>query len=155
MTPAERAALIQRYREGPDVVAAAVAGASEAELDRRPADGSWSARMVVHHLADSEMTSALRVRRLIAEENVAITGYDEELWSRKVYYDRPLELSLAALRAARLSTAEILERMTDGEWVRPGTHNEIGVYTPEVWLGIYARHAHEHAEQIRRAMGRS
>ena len=30
----------------------------------------------------------------------------------------------------------------------------VGVYTPEVWLAIYARHGHDHAAQIRRAMAR-
>jgi len=37
-------------------------------VDARPALGKWSAREIVHHLADSEMTSAIRLRRLIAEE---------------------------------------------------------------------------------------
>lgn len=154
MTPAERSELIARYREGYQVVRDALDAVGPDGLDRAPADGSWTARQVVHHLADSEMTSALRVRRLIAEENVAIVGYPEEVWARRVYYDRPIEGSLDAIRAARATTAEILERMTEAEWQRAGTHNEIGVYTPEVWLGIYARHCHDHAEQLLRAAGK-
>ena len=154
MDTATRQQLIDQYAAGPGLVAAAVQGASDADLDRLPPDGSWTARMVVHHLADSEMTSALRVRRLIAEERPAITGYDEELWSKRVYYDRPIALSFDALRAARASTTEILRRMTDDDWRREGTHNELGRYTPEIWLEIYVRHAHEHAAQIQRAVGR-
>ena len=154
MDTTTRQQLIDQYAAGPGLVAAALEGATEADLDRLPPDGSWTARMVVHHLADSEMTSALRVRRLIAEERPAITGYDEELWSRRVYYDRPIAPSLDALRAARASTTEILRRMTDQEWLREGTHSELGRYTPEIWLEIYVRHAQEHAAQIQRAVGR-
>jgi hypothetical protein len=153
VTPEERSKLIARYREGPSAVEAALKGATGAALDRASPAGGWTARQVVHHLADSEMTSALRLRRLLAEDNPAIQAYDEELWSRRVYYDRPLQHSLDALRAARASTADILDRMIEDEWQRPGTHNEVGRYTPEIWLEIYARHAFDHAAQIRKALG--
>ena len=75
------------------------------ELDRRTAPGKWSAREIVHHLGDSEMTSAIRLRRLIAEEDPLIQGYDQEEFARRLFYDRPIEASLAAFRAARESTA--------------------------------------------------
>jgi hypothetical protein len=55
---------------------------------------------------------------------------------------------LEAFKAARLTTGEILDRMTEAEWRREGTHSEIGRYTVDRWLEIYARHAHDHAEQI-------
>ena len=155
MDTARRQALLTRYRDGYRAVAEAVAGLSDAELDQRPGDGSWSAREVVHHLADSEMTSAIRLRRLLAEENPVIAGYDEELFRRRLYYDsRPIAGSLAALKSARETTAEIVDRLTGAEWARAGTHSESGPYSVETWLEIYAAHGHEHAEQIRRASGR-
>ena len=143
--------LIARYREGPDAVRSALDGASDAELDARQADGEWTAREVVHHLADSEMTSAIRLRRLLAENDPVIHGYDEAEFARRLHYDRPLEASLAALDAARRTSAEILDRLTDDDWVRRGTHTESGPYGVEDWLQIYAEHAHDHAEQIRTA----
>ena len=154
MDIATRNDLVAQYAGGYQLVAEALAGARDADLDRRPPDGSWTPRMVVHHMADSEMTSALRVRRLIAEELPEIFGYPEETWAERVYYDRPIELSLAAFEIARASTVPILRRMTDAEWQREGIHDEIGRYTPEIWLEIYVNHAKDHAEQIRRALGR-
>ena len=155
MDTARRQALLTRYRDGYRAVAEAVAGLSDAELDQRPGDGSWSAREVVHHLADSEMTSAIRLRRLLAEENPVIAGYDEELFRRRLYYDsRPIAGSLAALKAARETTAEIVDRLTEEEWTRAGTHSESGPYSVETWLEIYAAHGHDHADQMRRAAGR-
>jgi DinB family protein len=149
-----RAELIAQYRAGHAAVAAAVEGLTDAELDARPAgDGEWTPREVVHHLADSEMTSAIRLRKLIAEEQPVISGYDEAEWARRLHYDdRPIGPSLDALAAARATTADLLERLTPDEWRRTGSHTESGAYGVERWLEIYAAHAHEHAAQIRRGL---
>jgi len=77
-----RQALIDQYRDGYAEVTAALNGATDADLDRQPAPGKWTAREIVHHLADSEMTSAIRLRRLIAEDNPVIVGYDQEQFAR-------------------------------------------------------------------------
>ena len=42
MESARRQALLTRYRDGYRAVAEAVAGLTDAELDQRPGDGSWS-----------------------------------------------------------------------------------------------------------------
>jgi hypothetical protein len=144
-----RDALVAKYKDGYAQVASALEGATDAELDRRPAPGKWTAREIVHHLADSEMTSAIRLRRLLAEDRPVIVGYDQEEFARKLHYDRPIGASLEALKAARATTGAILDRMTDDEWAREGTHTESGRYTVLQWLQIYAEHAHNHAAQIR------
>jgi hypothetical protein len=146
-----RKRLIDQYKDGYRAYAEALAGATDAELDAHPAPGKWSAREIAHHLADSEMTSAIRLRLLLATERPTIAGYDENEFARRLHYDRPIEASLAALEAARRSTAEILDRMGESDWVREGTHTDSGRYTMDTWLEIYAVHAHNHAAQIRRA----
>jgi hypothetical protein len=149
MTPEIRKQLVERYKDGYRAVADALAGATDAELDSSPAPGKWTAREIVHHLADSEMTSAVRLRLLIAVERPAIAGYDEAEFARRLYYDRPIAASLEAFKAARLTSAEILDRLSDEQWTRQGTHSESGAYGVERWLEIYAKHAHNHADQIR------
>ena len=146
-----RKQLIEKYKDGYRAVAEAMAGIDTVALDRHPAPGKWSPREIVHHLGDSEMTAAIRLRMLLAEERAEIRGYDQEEYARKLHYDRPYQKSLEAFRYARETTAEILERMGPEEWAREGTHTEHGRYSVERWLQIYAEHAHNHAEQIRRA----
>jgi len=148
-----RRALVEQYGAGYGEVAKALEGATDADLDRRPAPGKWTAREIVHHLADSEMTSAIRLRRLLAEDAAHIQAYDQEQFARVLFYDRPIAASLAAFEAARASTVEILERLTADQWNRTGTHSETGAYSVDRWLEIYAAHAHDHAAQIRRARG--
>ena len=146
-----RRQLIARYKDGYREVAAALEGASEKELDARPAPGKWTAREIIHHLADSEMTSAIRLRLLVAEENAAIRAYDEKVFAAKLHYNRPIANSLLAFQAARLATGDLLDAMTEAEFAKTGTHPEHGTYGVERWLEIYAEHAHKHADQIRRA----
>jgi len=76
MDRATRDALVAKYKAGYQAVVDALDGATDEELDRVPAPGKWTARQIVHHLADSEMTSAIRLRRLIAEDRPLIVGYD-------------------------------------------------------------------------------
>ena len=154
MDAVERAALIAAYDAGPDEVDRALTEIGRGAFDRRPADGSWSAREIVHHLADSEMRSAIRLRRLLAEDDPTILGYDEAGYAITFRYaDRPMEPALAAFRAARSTTSQILRLLDDAAFSRTGTHEESGEYGVEHWLRIYATHAHEHADQIRRAGG--
>ena len=148
MDDTTRQQLIDRYADGPRVVANALAGATDAELDAHPAPGKWSARQIVHHLADSEMTSAIRVRMLVALDRPAIQAYDQEVFAERLHYDRPIAASLEAFRLERVTTAEVLERLDDADWQRHGSHPEHARYTVEDWLRIYAAHAHDHADQI-------
>ena len=147
-----RQRLVDTYKDGYRVVADALAGATDDELDAVPGEGKWTARQIVHHLADSEMTSAVRLRMLIASDNAAITGYDQNSYAMLLYYtDRPVDASLDAFGAARRTTAQILDRLSEAEWLREGTHTEHGRYSVHMWLEIYAAHAHGHAIQIRAA----
>ena len=143
-----RKKLVEQYKDGYRVVAEAIAGASGDELDAAPAPGKWSAREVVHHLADSEMTAGVRLRVLLATENPRIVGFDQDEFARKLHYDRPMDASLELFKAVRRATAELLERMADADWARQGSHTEHGAYGVERWLEIYGAHAHKHAEQI-------
>jgi len=105
----------------------------------------------VHHLADSETISGIRLRRLLIEENPQIQGYDQDDYARRFrYQERPWEPALRAFEAARTTTAQLLDTMTDADWQRAGTHSESGAYSAEGWLRVYAAHAHIHADQIRK-----
>ncbi len=152
MNATERQRLIDRYREGPAEVDRALEGITERELGFRIAEGEWTPRDVVHHLADSEMTSAIRLRRMIAEDEPVIVGYDQEEFARRLYYTRPIAGSLLALAGARASTADFLEAFQESDWERFGTHTEFpDPFTVIGWLEYYAEHAHDHADQIRRS----
>ena len=153
MDAKKRADLLDKYRTGHQAVVASLAGVRDEELDRSPGADDWTPRMIVHHVADSEMTAAIRLRRLVTEDNPRIEGYDEKVFALALTRDRPIEPSLEAVRWARESTLQILERLSEDEWKRTGTHTELGPYSVEKWLEVYAAHCHDHAAQIKRTRG--
>jgi len=147
----ERNALIAQYEDGERAIREALAEITAAELEAREAPGEWNPREIVHHLADSEMTSAIRLRKLLAEPYPVMQAYDQDRYADVLHYQaRPIEPSLQAFRYARESTAQLLERMSEADWRKLGWHSESGSYHTERWLEIYATHAHGHAEQIER-----
>jgi len=79
-------------------------GVGKEQLDIKDPEG-WSARQIIHHLADSEAQSYARLRRLVAEpEGSIIQGYDENLWAiapQLGYESAPVENSIALLQFAR------------------------------------------------------
>lgn len=151
MTHEERQARVAQYKAGYDEVARSLEGFPEDKLSARPLPGKWSAREIVQHLADSEMNSAIRLRKLLTEDDPQIQGYDQEHYATRLRYnERDIAPALDALRGARATTAQLIDAMTEEDWARAGTHSESGRYTAEDWLSIYAAHAHNHAAQIRR-----
>ena len=155
MTREQRQQLISRYADGVHQVEQALEGFPERLLGERPFPGKWTAREIVHHLADSETTSAIRLRKLLVEDHALIQGYDQDVFAVKLRYnERPdLAPSLGAFRSARQSTLQLMNAMSDADWGRTGWHTESGLYSAERWLEIYAAHAHGHADQIRRLKG--
>ena len=151
MTSEERQQMIATYKDGYNEVAAALEGFPQDSLTAHPIAGKWSAAEIVHHLADSETTSGLRLRRLLVEDHPLIQGYDQDAYAAALSYNRrEIAPSLEAFRAARATAAQLFEFMSDEDWLREGTHSESGSYGAEDWLKIYAAHAHNHAAQIRR-----
>ncbi len=151
MDDSERSALLDRFADGADAVDRALQGATDADLDRQPVSGGWTARQIVHHLADSEAMAFIRLRRLIAEDAPVIAGYDEPEWARRLHYDRPIASSVAVLHAVRAGSLQLLRSLRPDEWERAGSHTESGPYAVADWLRIYASHGHDHAAQIQRA----
>jgi hypothetical protein len=150
MTTDEIQKLVAQYKAGYDEVVESLKGFPADSLTSRPIPGKWSAREIVHHLADSETVSAIRLRRLLSEEHPVIQGYNQDEYaSRFKYNERDTAPALKAFDAARANTAQLIERMNNEDWKREGTHTESGRYTVEDWLKIYAAHAHNHAAQIR------
>jgi len=151
MTRQERQKLIDRYAEGASEVERSLEGFPASGLTDHPLPGKWSAREIVHHLADSESISGFRLRQLLTEERAVIQGYDQEEYARRfAYNERDHRAAFELFRAVRENTLQILKAMADEDWRREGRHSESGAYGAETWLSIYATHAHDHAAQIRR-----
>ena len=153
LSPAERAALLDRFEAGPALLRAAWAEVPAEARQWRPAPGKWSAHEVVVHCADSEAYGTTRIRLVLAEAEPLIVGYDENTWARTFdYHAHDVELAFRTIEAVRANTAACLRRLPEAAFGRTGRHTHSGAYTDADWFRIYAEHLEVHAAQIRRTL---
>jgi hypothetical protein len=143
--------ILADYREATVHFLEAVEAITADNIDRHVTDG-WSARQIVHHVADSETQSYARLRRLLAEpEGSIIQGYDEGAWAECAtlgYRELPIAHSLSVFTAVRQASSDVLARVSDADFERTAHHSESGPYTLATWVEVYTRHPREHAAQL-------
>jgi hypothetical protein len=142
-------ALLERFRRGPELLAAVLTGVYGEEEDFLTAPGKWSIRQIVAHLADAEMVGAHRMRQVIAEENPTLIAYDQDAWTHKLdYARRKPKQSLETFRRVRAENYELLKDLPADAFARTGNHTENGPMTLRQLLEGYAGHAEAHARQL-------
>jgi hypothetical protein len=131
-------------------------GASAQALDTTYRDGGWTARQVVHHLADSHMNAYIRSRLILTEERPALKPYDQDAWAALPDASSgPLEVSLAILRGLHTRWASFFRALPEDAWSRTGLHPEIGAVTLADILDSYAAHGDRHLDHVRAAIQRA
>jgi hypothetical protein len=152
MNTKERQAKIEVIRAFPALLEAYLDTIPEAKLDVPcGASGEWTARQVVHHLADAHMNGFIRMKLVVSEERPILKPYDQDAWASHGDVSLPVESSLDILRGLHARWAAFLESLPDESWSRSGIHLENGLVSLEVLLNIYAAHGARHIEQIQKA----
>jgi hypothetical protein len=142
------AALLERYRRGPELLAVILTGVYGEEEDFG-LPGKWTVRQIVAHLADAEMVGAHRYRQVIAEDNPTLVAYDQEAWVRNLdYARRKPKNSLETFRRIRAENYDLLKGLPPEAFDRAGNHTENGRMTLRQLLEGYASHAESHAKQL-------
>jgi len=149
----EIADLLERFRRGAEIVATSTTGAAGAALDYRPTgeDGKlkWSVRIIVCHLADSEIAAAMRVRQIIAEDNPTLQAWNQDLWADRLSYGkRKISDALETFRRVRADNYELLKDLPEDAFSRFGSHTERGKITLLELVHLIAQHPEGHVRQI-------
>jgi hypothetical protein len=141
--------LIERYAAGASRPRGAIAGLSREQLNAFPVPGTWSIQQIVLHLMDSDLIGSDRMKRVAAEEQPTLIGYDETAFSQKLFYgELDPELACDIFEKNRLLTAEILRRLDDAAFQRTGNHNERGRVSLAELLETYVDHLEHHLKFI-------
>lgn len=146
----ERRDLIDRIRDLPDRLRAAVAGLDDDHLDTPYRDDGWTPRQITHHLVDSHMNALARVKVGLTEDTPRIMTYDQARWAELADASLPVEVSLGILDGIHQRWVTVLEAMEDDEWERAVEHPESGTVTLGWFLQLYAWHGDHHTTQIER-----
>jgi hypothetical protein len=144
----QRKSKIAEIRDFPPIIKSAISGLDDMQLDTPYRDGGWTARQVVHHLADSHMNAYLRFRWLITEDYPTIKTYDQDVWAGLPDSRLPVDSSIEILEGLHHRWAVMLDSLPDDAWSRKGMHPERGEVTLDDLLEIYSGHGAHHARQI-------
>ncbi len=144
---AARDSLIVELARTPSVFADVVRSLTDAQLDTRYVN--WSARTIVHHVADSHLNCYVRFKWALTEDTPTIKPYDETAWAALPDTGADVSLGLNLLAAVHAKWDALLRAMDDAAFARPFHHPESGETLPlaEV-LPLYTWHTRHHAGQI-------
>lgn len=141
--------LIDRYEHGGEKLRQAVIGLTRDDLHAFPVPGTWSIQQIVVHLADSDLVSGDRIKRLIAEDNPTLLAYDENKWVKNLHYDFQSAADAVALLALnRKVIASVLRRLGPEAFARTGTHTERGELTLAKLLESTVAHLDHHLKFV-------
>ncbi len=148
VSPARRAALIAALAAAPAALRRLVGGLTAPQLDTKYRN--WTARQIVHHLADSHANAYIRFKLALTEDHPTIKPYDEGRWAA-------LPDALAGDTAAPLALldglharwVQLLDTLDPESFARTFFHPEAGCSVRlDDALGQYAWHARHHTAQI-------
>jgi uncharacterized damage-inducible protein DinB len=158
LTGAERNSLINEIETAPANIRAAAAGMSEAQLDTPYRPGGWTARQVIHHVADSHMNAFIRFKLAVTEPEPTIKPYDQDSWSRLPDMSAPIDVSLNILDGLHHRWVLVLRSLSEEDFAKTFVHPELGKVPLDKNLALYAwhgRHHTGHVQSVRERAGKA
>lgn len=138
-------AIIEQYEKGGDDLRMAVKGMKREDLLAHPVPGTWSIQEIVHHVVDSDLILADRMKRIIAEENPTLIGFNETLFAKNLFYDeQSVDDSVTIFELNRRNFARVLKKLPPEAFDRIGTHNERGPLKLSAVLEMSVNHLKHH-----------
>jgi DinB superfamily len=141
--------LIDEYEQAGQKIHKAVAGLTPAQLNATPVPGTWSIQQIVIHIMDSDLIWADRTKRVIAEENPTLIGYDESKFAANLHYELwSVDDAITIFDLNRKNFAKVLRKLPDSALKRTGSHNEAGVLKLEDMIPREIKHVDHHLKFI-------
>ena len=136
-------------------VLALVAGLDAEQLDRPTANGDWSVKDTLAHLASIEARGRLMLQTVLDGGAWITDRADLDAYNARCVAERRSwtpEAVIAELRETGRQTAALFERLTPELLDREWQHPIFGPMTIERPAGITARHLRSHTEDLRAAL---
>lgn len=111
--------ILVRFKDSPSQLESALEGITDAELNYVPAQGGWTIRQIVHHIADGDDIWKLCIKMMLGNEQAEfmLNWYWEipqTYWANSwAYAKRSVNISLDLLNASRNHILELLDRIPD------------------------------------------
>ncbi len=142
---------LENFRNGFEKLKAALQNYPRNIFDYKPSPQNWSIHEIIIHMADSEVNSYARCRKIIAESGSSIMAYDQDKWAVDLNYNnQDMDVALDLFGYLRIATYELLKMTPEEKWNNYMLHPERGKITLNEWLTIYSEHVDVHINQMNR-----
>jgi hypothetical protein len=132
---------------------AALGTLDEERGDYRYADGKWTVKEVLGHMADAERVFAYRLLRIARGDQTPLAGFDENAWAVTAPHARRRLKDIAdEMSAIRDSSVAFYRSLDETAVVRQGTANNAPI-TARALAWILPGHAQHHLDILRERYG--
>jgi uncharacterized damage-inducible protein DinB len=140
-------------RENLGRLGALTAGWEDAQYERPWAEGKWTGRQVLLHLAHTELALGNRARMALSTPNYEAQRFDQDRW-----IDRETAITgreaLAALTALIRMNLRLFEVLSPADRATPMSHPDYGSITVDWIIHLLAGHQLHHFEQLAKVPAR-
>ncbi|HZI24681.1 MAG TPA: putative metal-dependent hydrolase [Chryseolinea sp.] len=120
------------------------------QWNTRYREGGWTARQVVHHMADSHMNAYMRLKWTLTESTPLIKAYDEKAWAETPEISLDPIISISFLKAHHVKWTALLKLLKKEdlkkEFIHPDTKKNVPV---DRLIALYAWHGEHHLGHLK------
>lgn len=110
----------------------------------------WTARQVIHHLADSHMNAYIRCKWTLTEDTPTIKAYNEKAWAETYEIQEDPALSVYLLKTLHTKWVTLLRALTSTDLKKSFIHPESGrSMSLERMIALYAWHSEHHLGHLK------
>lgn len=148
-TPQDIAANLLILEELPAKIEFAWHQLQPSRLETPYRDGGWTARQVIHHLADSHLNAYLRTKWMLTEETPLIKAYNEKAWAETPEVKVNPLVSVELLKALHKKWVLLLRELQPADlqrnFIHPETNKPVQL---DRMIDLYAWHGEHHLAHL-------
>jgi hypothetical protein len=126
---------------------------AEDKANYRYAEGKWTVKEVIGHLADAERVFSYRLTRIARGDKTPLAGFDENEWAKTAPHGtRPIGAVIDEMIAVRRSTLALVDSLDERAIANSGVANNNPV-TGRAICWIVAGHTKHHLDVLHERYG--
>ncbi|MCE3280862.1 MAG: putative metal-dependent hydrolase [Bacteroidetes bacterium] len=121
----------------------------EHHLERSYRPEGWTARQIIHHIADSHSNALIRVKLALTENKPVIKPYDQDAWAALEDANTDIHPSLKMVEAIHEKWVILLRSMNEEDFSRTYIHPEYNrEFRLDEFIALYAWHGNQHCGHL-------
>ncbi|QOI98641.1 MAG: putative metal-dependent hydrolase [Flammeovirgaceae bacterium] len=148
-TPQEITAFLLNIKLLPSKIEALYRQFKPAQLDLTYREDGWTARQIIHHLADSHMNAYIRTKWTLTEDTPLIKAYDEKNWAKTPDVQTDPVVSIELLHVLHKKWVSLLRTLKPSDLERSFIHPETKKHIRlDRLIALYAWHGEHHLAHL-------